>query len=75
MAADTGARPGRPSKVERPHVKLTVDVTFGQVDQQADCCSSLDGCESLLELEREQHPWSEIVEQIVADADSRSTRW
>ena len=52
-------------QVKRPHVKLTVDVTFGQqVDQQADCCSSLDGCESLLEQQREQHSWSEIVEPI-----------
>jgi len=76
MAADTGARPGRLSTSRAAARKTDCRRYIWPVGrQQADCCSSLDGCESLLELEREQHPWSEIVEQVVADADSRSTRW
>ena len=76
MAADTGARPGRPSTNRAAARKTDCRRDIWPVGQQADCCSSLDGCESLLELEREQHPWSELmVEQVVADADNRSTRW
>jgi len=74
MAADTGARPGRPSTSGAAARKTDCRRDIWPIDQQTHCCSSLDGCEPLLELERDQNPWSEIVEQVVADADSRRTR-